>query len=299
MENSFEKELNRSISQNRRDFIQIVVDQEEELTELLEDLKTEINDSVQQHSSGNKINDRDEIVSDTRTALKGYTTALTALLVGYNLDTFNLILDRDSQNVERFNRSDFNTRFYNRADTVSSRFDNAFLTRKSVIDGVAIGTRIKTIEKSFLNSVISAIEVGINKGESAENIARQIDSLIVTDPANRLKGPFQLYRERFSVKRVDPKLLKGSVSYNSLRIARTELIETYRNSTILLNQGMPWTKGFQWKLSPAHTRPDICDKYKNIIFKTLAERPYTHPNCMCYLIVVYYTVAEMKRMGLI
>lgn len=296
---SIEEELQLNVSENRKDFVQLVVDQEEEITDVLQTIKTDVSDLIAENTKQNKINDRDQIVSGLNDVLKGFTVTLGAILLNYNIDALNLIADRDIAAVEKYKSLELSQKIETKVDSVAATLERTFLTKKSVFDKISIGSRIKTIEKSFINATIAALDVGIRNGDSAETIAKQIDRLVEIDPANRLKGPFQIIRERFGTRVVSPSQARGSVSYNSLRIARTEIAETYRNATILLNQDQPWVKGFQWKLSRAHPKQDICDKYKDKIFQTLAQRPYTHPNCMCYLIVVYYTIAELKKKGII
>ena len=63
---------------------------------------------------------------------------------------------------------------------------------------------------------------------------------------------------------------------------------------------------YKWRLSPAHTRPDICDVYANVDFglgrgvwpKDKVPRRKAHPHCTCLLIPVSGLKKEYKDKSL-
>ena len=81
-----------------------------------------------------------------------------------------------------------------------------------------------------------------------------------------------------------PPFPQRGVSYQHLRVARTEVagIQQEMAKQRYLNQ--PWVEGVNWTLSPGHPRIDICDDYAD-------QNPYRktdvpaipHPNCLCVL----------------
>ena len=82
--------------------------------------------------------------------------------------------------------------------------------------------------------------------------------------------------------------VKGGVRYASLRLARTEMGNAYHRATIYAGFTDPNIIGFKWKLSPAHPKVDICDRYAKEPFYTPITVPHKpHPNCLCWIEPVY------------
>jgi hypothetical protein len=83
-----------------------------------------------------------------------------------------------------------------------------------------------------------------------------------------------------------------------MRIARTETANTYRQSTIDFYKDKPFVSAWDWVLSGAHPRPDVCDDYHT-------EGPYDHwydlptaphPYCMCDVVVITKSVDEIRML---
>lgn len=76
------------------------------------------------------------------------------------------------------------------------------------------------------------------------------------------------------------------------RIVRTEAANAFHISQIQATEHDPALAGYQWRLSSAHPKKDICDEWADIDKglgrgvwpKDEVPRAKPHPQCMCYLI---------------
>ena len=117
-----------------------------------------------------------------------------------------------------------------------------------------------------------------------------------TSPTKQLKKAYAgvldalLTKDKDIIKASLEKAFKQKINYNNDRIARTELARAYELSfkaRIMEDENIT---GFQWVLSNAHPRPDICDFYAELDngkgvgvyskndFPTLPA----HSNCLCF-----------------
>jgi len=172
-------------------------------------------------------------------------------------------------------------------DYFKQRNENITKARQ-VFDDKTIGQRIKIVKGATKKTVQNIVAVGVEKGKSAREIAKDIDGYVNPIKGN-YKSPFDYYRQRFDKKTISQSVKKagyvreGSVSYQAQRIARTEINMTQREVTSRLYKKVPFVKGFNWNLSLSH--PDLgceCEKLsKTNPHKAVPETP--HPNCMCYV----------------
>ena len=76
------------------------------------------------------------------------------------------------------------------------------------------------------------------------------------------------------------------------RIVRTEAATAFHVSQIQATENDPALIGYQWRLSSAHPRVDICDEWARVDqglgagvwSKDRVPRGKAHPHCMCYLL---------------
>jgi hypothetical protein len=95
---------------------------------------------------------------------------------------------------------------------------------------------------------------------------------------------------------------RGSIHYQALRLARTEINNTYRESMALNNLENPIALGVKWNLSKQHPRPDICDIYAQVdqygrgpgVFPANAL-PLDHPNGMCFFTEMLRVISQWER----
>lgn len=94
----------------------------------------------------------------------------------------------------------------------------------------------------------------------------------------------------------DPQDRQRGISYNALRLARTELQFANHAISTEIARHAPWITGRKVRLSPGHPRVDICDSYAagGPYEKDLEILPL-HPNCMCYYEDVLMPADEFTR----
>jgi hypothetical protein len=167
-----------------------------------------------------------------------------------------------------------------------------YLNAKSIIDGTSMKYRLKTIKDGTDKVVEAIIKNGMAEGKSAWQIGKEIEKYIAIDRRTKWTSPYRILRREkgFPITApYDGGVRAGSVDYNALRIARTEMINNYRWSKIDATKGRDFVVGWKWSLSNAHPKPDECDTWATHD-EGLGEGVYSdakdisslgHPNCLC------------------
>lgn len=123
-------------------------------------------------------------------------------------------------------------------------------------------------ERVYRNRVLATgrihrvIESGLVRRLSAREMAREVRSLI------------------------NPRT-PGGVSYAAMRLARTEINNSYHGAAREHMRSRPWVDKVGWELSGSHPSPDICDDFKQAgpyLPREVPDKP--HPHCLCYTIPV-------------
>jgi len=166
----------------------------------------------------------------------------------------------------------------------TQKASKGILYRPSRFDKVRLVHRIKSIERSAEKTVRNIIAEGYKKGKGAYKIAEDIDRYIKPSLRQPRVSSWRLYRDRFGKPMsYRPPVRTGSVSYNALRIARTETADQYRLSMIEMAKDKPWIEGLNWVLSNAHPKPDICDDWADgSPYKPDDIIGFGHPHCLCH-----------------
>lgn len=112
------------------------------------------------------------------------------------------------------------------------------------------------------NGLVSkAVNNALARGESAENLAKEIRHLVRPDTP-------------------------GGVSYAAMRLARTEINNAFHAQSIEDARKKPWVHQMRWNLSKVH-KDDPGDECEEYAFQGLFDidkvpnKP--HPNCRCYV----------------
>lgn len=177
-------------------------------------------------------------------------------------------------------------------DAININIDN-FLKRKSLVDGKTLEYRLKTIKKGTSNVVESTIRQGLAEGKTPYEIGRDIQTFVKRDRRTRWTTPSRILNRGKGLPLSAPygknNAPAGSVDYNALRIARTEMINNYRWAKIEVTKGKDWVVGWKWTLSASHGKPDQCDTWANHD-EGLGKGVYSsaskisglgHPHCLC------------------
>lgn len=99
----------------------------------------------------------------------------------------------------------------------------------------------------------------------------------------------------------------GGVSYAAMRLARTELNNTFHEASKIQASAAPWVNAVHWRLSGSHPskKPDRCDVLATQDIYDLGPGRYPadripdkpHPQCLCY--TTYETMSESDMLDLL
>lgn len=115
---------------------------------------------------------------------------------------------------------------------------------------------------ALANGLVSkAVNDALARGDSAENLAKEISKLVRPD-------------------------VPGGISYAAMRLARTEINNAFHAQSINDAQEKPWITQMRWNLSKVHADDpgDACELYAQIgLFNKERVPPKPHPNCRCFV----------------
>jgi hypothetical protein len=140
--------------------------------------------------------------------------------------------------------------------------------------------------------------------KQADKALKQVDQLNkrgVTE-TRQLKSAYKklidsvLVSDKVGVQKAMDFAFKQKVNYINQRIARSEFAKSYEMSFQRQIEEDPLIIGWQWVLSSAHPRTDICDFYAKANLYGMGRGVYpkgagvfipAHPNCLCTKVPVY------------
>jgi hypothetical protein len=163
-------------------------------------------------------------------------------------------------------------------------------------DSINLSGRIWRLDREARDGINQVLMNGISSGDSAWNIAKKLEEYLGAGADCPRWTSTRLYgRTKSDIAAGDPTgLLSGDacagqgVSYNALRLARTEIQKMHALATDRVLAAQPWVEKEQVHLSYSHPESDECDDAatggeggKGIYEVGTIELPL-HPNCLCY-----------------
>jgi len=165
---------------------------------------------------------------------------------------------------------DIATRFF--SGLASNIADSMFAAR--LPSGFTLSQRIWDLHYS--RDIITIVESGIANHVPAEVLSKQLDGFIL--PGRHVTATTPYGR---------------ALNFDSMRLARTEIGEAYRNASIESAKKSPWVTGLTWQMSLEH--PDVpcdCENYNGVTY-AIDEVPMTpHAQCLCLLIAAVMSGAK-------
>lgn len=171
-------------------------------------------------------------------------------------------------------------------------------------DGLTLSTRIWRLETGGLQAIRQTVAAGMAERTSAWELAQRLEAQLGANAdfprwtRQRLYGltPRERAQDLSGLLRAGDTLQpwqSRGVSYNALRLARTEIQYANHAVTSEIARNFPGIVGRKSRLSPEHPVTDICDEYA-------AGGPYgpeanflpLHPQCLCYWEEVLMPKAE-------
>lgn len=157
-------------------------------------------------------------------------------------------------------------------------------------DGLTLSARIWRLESGGMQQIRNTLMSAFAERTSAVQLARLLEPVLGAGQGCPRWAYRRLYDMTASERAADSDgLLRDDecratgISYNALRLARTEIQNAHHAMVSDVYQNAPWVTGKWVRLSPTHPQVDICDSYA-------AGGPYAadelilslHPNCLCY-----------------
>lgn len=143
-------------------------------------------------------------------------------------------------------------------------------------DGFHLSDRIWVVDSTLRQELHSMVEQCVNQGISAVEFSRAVENYL------EVPGP----KWTTAIKRA--KTERGTLRFNSLRLARTETTAAYRAAHKMSVANSAIVKGVRWTLSRSHPKYDICDEWAKDDSYGLGPGGYPvdklppgHPQCLC------------------
>jgi len=155
-------------------------------------------------------------------------------------------------------------------------------------DGLYLSDRIWSKSKKYRQNMTTIIQAAVAEGKDCVKTAKMLDQYV-------LKGKKTLVDNYPNmIKRMENRI-PSDVSYEALRLARTEMTAAYGEATVSAAMVSPSCSGIKFILSKSHPKRDICDDICGIDKHGLGigvypideapEYPF-HANCLCITLTV-------------
>jgi len=162
-------------------------------------------------------------------------------------------------------------------------------------DGMNLSGRIWKWDRESREGINRVLMDGIANQKSAWDIAKNLEQYLGANEDCPRWTSTRLYgRTKTQIAAGDTTGLVSrpcdgrGVSYNALRLARTEIQKVHALATDRIMAAQPWVEKEKCNLSAAHPETDICDdvvqggeKGEGVYEVGTIEYPL-HPNCLCY-----------------
>jgi len=167
-------------------------------------------------------------------------------------------------------------------------------------NGLYLSDRIWEQSEKYRTIMRDLIQESVAIGQDAVTTARMIQQY-VREGAMTLTKKYPNMMKRMKGR------IPGNISYEALRLARTEMSAAFGEGTIAASRVAPSYIGMKWVLSGSHPVPDMCDTLSTYdsglgpgVYPPGDEPPYpAHPNCLCALIPIHQEpeefVAKLKN----
>lgn len=161
-------------------------------------------------------------------------------------------------------------------------------------DGQVFSDRIWRLNQISSNGINEIISSGISRGQSAVNMAKDLRQYLIepeiTDSTSWTTGVKKSVTGN------------GTINYNALRLARTEINNSYREALVIANEKNPIMLGMRWNLSANHPRPDVCDMWAKLDAYGLGpgvypadKMPIDHPGGRCFFTEVLRAASQWSQ----
>lgn len=164
-------------------------------------------------------------------------------------------------------------------------------------NGMKLSDRIWQVSENAGNAVRDLIQESVAIGQDAVKTARMLERY-VRNGVNTLAAEYPNMMKRMKGR------VPKDISYEALRLARTETTAAFGEGAIAAARVTPSYKGIKWTLSKAHPLEDICDTLAEVdgwglgpgVYPPGEEPMYpAHPQCLCVLIPIHEQPEEFVQ----
>lgn len=155
------------------------------------------------------------------------------------------------------------------------------------IKGLKLSDRIWKEKERARAAIQSILEEAVAAGQDAVETAKLLQQYV-------RKGALTLARDYPNLMNRMGNRIPGDISYEALRLARSETSQACWQGTIEAGRNSPGYIGARWVLSRSHPLADICDAYADHdeglgsgVYGPGKEPSYPHPNCLCTIVTVH------------
>lgn len=155
-------------------------------------------------------------------------------------------------------------------------------------DGLFLSDKIWSKNIKYRETMTKILQAAVAEGQDCVKTARMLDQYV-------LKGKQTLVDNYPNmIKRMGNRIPKD-VSYEALRLARTEMTAAYGEGVLVAAKVNPATQGIKYILSKSHPKRDICDDITGTDSYGLGIGVYPvdsapsypfHPHCLCVVLTV-------------
>lgn len=155
-------------------------------------------------------------------------------------------------------------------------------------NGLFLSDRIWFKSQKYRKNMTDIIQAAVAEGQDCTKTARALEQYV-------LKGRETLASEYPNMMARMGNRVPSNVSYEALRLARTEMTSAYGEATLSAGKASPSCRGVKYILSASHPKPDICDDITGtdkhglgIGVYPIDEAPVYpfHPHCLCIVTTV-------------
>ena len=155
-------------------------------------------------------------------------------------------------------------------------------------NGLYLSDRIWEHREKYRTTMRDLIQESVAIGQDAVKTARMLQQYV-------RQGAMTLTRDYPEMMKRMKGRIPGNISYEALRLARTEMTAAFGEGAIAASRVAPSYIGMKWVLSGSHPMPDICDTLSTYdsglgpgVYPPGNEPPYpAHPNCLCVLVPIH------------
>lgn len=155
-------------------------------------------------------------------------------------------------------------------------------------NGLYLSDNIWNKCNNYRKHMTTIIQSAVAEGQDCVKTARALEKYV-------LKGKRTLVDEYPEMMARVGSRIPEDVSYEALRLARTEMTSAYGEATVMAGMVSPSCNGIKFILSSSHPKPDICDDITGVDNYGLGIGVYPinqapnypfHPNCLCITLTV-------------